>query len=71
MIDALPPHQSLSGHDAYCHVCWEPVYTLWVDSEDPKGVCPFGETKATECAFAMNRARLAADIRKMMNQCPR
>lgn len=27
MIQPLEPIQSLSGHDAYCHVCWEPFYS--------------------------------------------
>lgn len=68
LIPELPPLKSLSGHDAYCKVCWEPVYRLWADKQDHGGVCPFGATQAHECRNAMNAARNTAMIREMMAQ---
>jgi hypothetical protein len=65
----LKPMKTLNGkYDARCHVCWNPVFVLWVDEQDPAGKCPFGHTKATDCPDAMNRAKDAAGIIKLKQQ---
>jgi hypothetical protein len=62
----LSPLQSLSGHDAYCHVCWEPIYRLWIDKEnDPAGQCIHGAAAAHSCPEAMARAANSAGIAKL------
>jgi hypothetical protein len=64
VIESLPPRQTLNGKfDAYCAICWNPVYALWISDEDPRGVCPFGAAKATDCPDAMAAARNTAMIR--------
>lgn len=64
-IPALPARRSLSGHDAYCHVCWSAVYLLWIDkNDDPAGRCIHGCARATDCEEAMSRARLRAALAK-------
>lgn len=33
-VPAIEPRRTLNGlFDAYCHVCWDPVYRLWVSRE--------------------------------------
>lgn len=62
-MDSLPVSAPISGHDAYCHVCWEDFYRLWVGPEAPPNhECPLGAKRATDCANAMSRARLRADL---------
>jgi hypothetical protein len=66
MTPTLPPRRTLNGKfDAYCRVCWNAVYALWIDDEDPAGRCPFGHGKATDCPDAMAAARNAATIAKL------
>lgn len=60
MIEALPPSLSLSGHDAYCHVCWYSFYSLWVAKEPPPNTCIEGASQMIDCHQAMARARLSA-----------
>ncbi len=63
---SIPHRRSLSGHDAYCHVCWEPVYALWIDkSDDPAGECMHGHAKAHACPEAMSRAQFAGRMAKL------
>jgi len=65
-VRTLPPRRSLSGHDANCHVCWEPVYALWIDkSDDPAGRCMHGHATAHACPEAMSRARLTGQLAKL------
>jgi len=67
LIPELEPRQSLSGHDAYCHVCWNPVYALWVAKDAPDyEQCAFGDYSAQTCPDALKRANMFADITKMM-----
>ena len=54
--------------DARCHVCWNAVYTLWIDDCDPAGKCPLGHTLAHLCPDAMNRAQDAACLMKAKKQ---
>ena len=66
-IADLPPRKTLAGgFDAYCHVCWNPVYALWIDAtDDPAGKCPMGHAKATDCPDAMGRAKFAGQMAKL------
>lgn len=65
-IRALPPRRTINGlFDAYCHVCWNAVYVLWVDKEDPAGACIFGHKRADACPEAMGRAQLQATLAKL------
>ena len=63
--EALPDLKSLSGHSAYCEVCWEPFYRLWVAQEDHGGVCVLGHSAAHDCPQAMSAARLTADLKAL------
>jgi hypothetical protein len=66
---ALKPVKTLNGKfDARCHVCWNAVYTLWIDGQDPAGRCPFGHSAAHNCPDAMNRAQDAAGLIKLKQQ---
>ncbi len=66
-METLPPLKSLSGHDAYCHVCWEPVYRFWTVKEAPDYTrCPVGSYTAQTCPNAVGAARtkaMFADLR--------
>lgn len=60
-IREITPRKSLSGHDAYCHVCWEPFYSMWIDRVNaPSGECLFGHKAAHDCPQAMSAANLRA-----------
>jgi hypothetical protein len=66
---ALKSVKTLNGKfDARCHVCWNAVYVLWIDEQDPAGKCPLGHIAAHRCPDAMNRARDAATIIKLKQQ---
>jgi hypothetical protein len=66
---ALKPVKTLNGKfDARCHVCWNAVYVLWIDDQDPAGKCPFGHGAAHHCRDAMNRAQDAASFIKLKQQ---
>ena len=68
-IPAIEPRRTLNGlFDAYCHVCWNPVYRLWVSDEDPAGRCIFGLDDARKCPDAMAAARNAAAIKRAMKE---
>lgn len=70
MMDELPPRRTLNGKfDAYCHVCWNPVYKLWVSDESPDhGVCPHGAANAQTCPDAMAAARNSAMFAKLREE---
>ena len=61
---SLPARTTLKGgFDAYCHVCWYPIYAMWLDeNDDPAGKCMFGCTKATDYSEAVARAKQEARI---------
>lgn len=62
----IPERKTLNKKfDAYCRVCWNPVYLLWIDDEDPSGQCMFGHKHAHECEDAMSRAQLQATLAKL------
>jgi len=70
--EKLEPRTTLNGKfDAYCHVCWEPIYVLWVDDSDPAGKCPWRCIKATDCTEAMTRIKSRERIRRFIDQCDR
>jgi hypothetical protein len=60
-IQTLPERKTPKGHDAYCHVCWEPIYILWADREPPDNSrCFFGPYTAQTCPEAVAAAQRAA-----------
>jgi hypothetical protein len=63
----LKPVKTLNGYDARCHVCWNAVYTLWIDG-DPGGKCPLGHVAAHQCHDAINGAKDAAGLIKLKQQ---
>lgn len=64
--ETLPSITTPDGRDAYCHVCWEPVYRFWVDREAPDyDRCPVGDYTAQTCPNATGPARLKADIARL------
>lgn len=68
-MQELPPRRTLNGKfDAYCRVCWNAVYVLWIDKEDHEGKCLDGHTKATDCPEAMARAKLQAQLAKLREE---
>lgn len=81
-IPSLPPRKTLNGlFDAYCHVCWNPVYVLWIDKTDPQGKCPHGgHTNPLDCPDVHAAAqwakagaemkRIAKEQREAMEQKP-
>lgn len=67
MIPELPDRRSACDHgpfSAYCKVCWNPVYVLWIDKHPHGGVCPFGHTKAATCPDVWAAARNSQMIRE-------
>lgn len=68
-MSTLPPIRTLCGrYSAYCGICWEPVYSLWVDSTPPEyEACPFGPYTAQTCPqslVAAKRAKLSAELER-------
>lgn len=64
-----PDARSLNGkHSAYCSVCWNAVYALWIDDMDHGGRCPEGATEAHKCQDAMGRAKLSAQLAKLRKE---
>lgn len=51
---------------AYCRVCWQSVYSCWVDSEDHKGVCPFGAKVIGDCQQALDWERMKGEIKSYL-----
>lgn len=65
-MDQLQPLKSPSGHDAYCHVCWEPVYRFWADKRSPDySRCGVGDFTAQTCPHATGPARQKAAIARL------
>lgn len=58
MAQQVPDARALGLPDvpysAFCKICWQGVYALWIDKEDHKGVCPFGALKISDCKQAMD-----------------
>lgn len=70
-IPNLPDRKTLNQKfSAYCKVCWNPVYCLWIDSADPHGVCfenPLN-TDPTKCSDAIERAKLSSLIARLRRE---
>jgi len=65
VIPSLPERKTFKGHDAYCHLCWNAVYVMWIDEEPPDyEKCPFGDHDAVSCPDAQSRAGLRAFLAK-------
>jgi len=68
-IPTLKPLKTLNRKfDARCHVCWNAVYMLWIDEQDPAGKCPLGHTAAHLCPDAIGRAQTTAGFLKLKQQ---
>jgi hypothetical protein len=64
-MPTLKPLKTLNQKfDARCHVCWNAVYTLWIDDCDPQGKCPLGHKAAHLCPDAVGRAQDTAGLIK-------
>jgi hypothetical protein len=67
MIPELADSRALGMKDepfsAYCRVCWQRVYALWIDTVPHGGVCPFGASKLEDCDQAMDWERVTGEIR--------
>ena len=71
MLD-LPDQRALAFPDepfsAYCRVCWQNVYCLWIDKEPHGGVCIFGAIKAQDSKQAMDWERFKGGIKKHLKE---
>lgn len=57
-VPSLREQKTLCGHDAHCHICWNPVFVLWADVEAPNySKCPYGDHDALTCPDANARAK--------------
>lgn len=66
-METLEPMTTLKGDEsAYCEVCWDPVYKLWVGPGHHGGKCLFGETDPSMCMSARNRAKNIATIKRAL-----
>lgn len=68
MTSDLPDFRALSLKDepysAYCKICWQTVYSLWIDKVHHNGACIFGHTKIEQCSQAMKWEEFKGRIRK-------
>ena len=55
-------------HSAYCKVCWQAVYSGWVDRTNHEGACPFGALKIEECKQASDWEQLRGEVRKLLHE---
>jgi len=62
----LPDHP----YSAYCKVCWQAIYSLWIEAEDHGGVCPFGAKQIGDCAQASSWERMKGEIKKYLSPHP-
>lgn len=68
-IPDVPDIRTARGHgpySAYCRLCWNPVYKLWIQEDAPDGKCQFGREGPHCCPDAINRARNAATIKALV-----
>jgi hypothetical protein len=67
-IPEIPDLRSARDHgpwSAYCHICWYPVFTLWIDKEPPPNkTCMHGASCAAQCPDALGRAKTSAEIKR-------
>lgn len=66
-MQELPDRRSLGLPDepfsAYCKVCWQNVYCLWIDKAPHGGVCMFGHRKMSDCKQATDWAQMVGRIK--------
>lgn len=55
-------------YSAYCRVCWESFYILWIEKTDHRGVCPLGHLSAVACPSARSKNNLRAGIADLKRQ---
>lgn len=68
MAPDLPDRRALGlpeePYSAYCRVCWQGVYGLWIEREPHNGVCPFGADAIGNCQQAMDMERIRGEVKK-------
>lgn len=53
-------------YSAYCKVCWQAQYALWIDrNDDPKGQCIDGHTDPMHCYAATAMHEHMAEMAKI------
>lgn len=68
-METLQPLKSPSGHDGYCHVCWEPTYRFWIAKDAPDYTkCGVGDYTAQTCPNAVGSARQKAAIQRLKDE---
>jgi hypothetical protein len=68
-VTDLPPRKTLNGKfDAYCHVCWQAIYGLWIDDVDPAGACIEGASKISDCRQASSWERTKGEMLKYLRE---
>lgn len=50
-------------YSAYCKVCWQNIYCMWIDKEPHDGSCLEGAMKIEDCKQAMNWERTVGAIK--------
>lgn len=69
MIESLPDRKCINGKfSAYCKVCWQGVYALWIDDHDHGGVCIEGATRIEDCRQASAWERTKGEILKSLRR---
>lgn len=65
---SLPDRRALGLKDepysAYCRVCWQNTYSLWIERVPHGGVCPFGASKVEDCGQAMDLERVRGEVKR-------
>lgn len=62
--DARAPGLPDIPYSAYCKVCWQNVYCLWIEKADHGGACPFGAAQISDCKQASDWERVRGEVRK-------
>lgn len=68
-MNDLPDFRALAFPDepysAYCKVCWQTVYSLWIDKKDHhRGECMFWHQRIEDCKQAMEWEAFKGRVRK-------
>ena len=68
----LPDKRALSMPDvpfsAYCKVCWQNIYCMWVDKTPHDGSCIEGATTIGDCKQAVEWERSMGRIKSYLKQ---
>ncbi len=69
VIPDIPDRRALGypkvPFSAYCKLCWEPVYILWVDKKHAPEGCAFGHETAESCEEPKWRGSLRKTLREL------